>query len=126
MLRVGVLGSGFMGSLHARAYHKLADVEVVAVTSRQSERGARLAAELGSRHVTEPAEIVADPRVDVVDVCLPTPWHAHHAIAALRAGKHVLLEKPLAASLGDARAILDAWRQSGRALMVAQVLRFWP
>jgi predicted dehydrogenase len=115
-----------MGSTHARAYSKLPDVEVVGVTSRTPPRGEALARELGCRYVVDPDALIADPRVEAIDVSVPTPEHARYAIAALRAGKHVLAEKPLAMTREQARAILDAWRASGKVLMVAHVLRFWP
>jgi predicted dehydrogenase len=65
-------------------------------------------------------------RCDVVDVCLPTPLHADASVAALAAGRHVLVEKPLALSLADADRIITAAEQSAGALMVAHVVRFFP
>src|SRR5207253_130130 len=67
-----------------------------------------------------------DPTVAIVDVCYPSHAHEPLAVAALAAGKHVLVEKPLALSLDAAERILAAWRASGRMLMVGHVLRFWP
>ncbi len=126
MLRVAVLGGGFMGGQHARAYAKLPNVKVAGIASRGSERARALAAELGAAHVPDPYRLVEDPDVDAVDVCLPSDRHEEMAVAALRAGKHVLVEKPLALSLDSADRIIAAWRASGRKLMVGQVLRFWP
>lgn len=126
MLRVGVLGAGFMGSTHARAYAQLPDVRVVAIVSQSERRGPALAQELGAAWWTDPQRVIDDPTIDIVDVSLPTTEHARWTIAALRAGKHVLVEKPLALTLAEADAILEAWRASGRILMVGHVLRFWP
>ena len=67
-----------------------------------------------------------DPNLDAVDICLPTNLHAAVAIAALRAGKHVLVEKPMALDAASVDAMLEAARHSGRILMTAQVLRFFP
>ena len=125
-MRIGVLGAGFMGSTHARAYRKIPGVELVGVTSRQAEKARALAAELGTQPFTDPAALIADPTVDAIDICLPTPEHPRYAIAALEAGKHVLVEKPIALTLEDAEAIRQAHRRSGRLLMVGHVLRFWP
>src|SRR5206468_2979282 len=68
----------------------------------------------------------ADPAIDAVDICLPTDRHAPVAIAALRAGKHTLVEKPLALDSDQAQSVLREADDSGRILMAAQVLRFFP
>jgi predicted dehydrogenase len=125
-LRVAIVGAGFMGGVHARAYARLPDVEVAAIVSRGSDRGRALAADLGAAHLTDLAPVLDDSTVAIVDVCYPTHIHEPLAVAALAAGKHVLVEKPLALSLAAAERVLAAWRASGRALMVGQVLRFWP
>jgi len=72
------------------------------------------------------AEMLRDGNLDAVDVCAPTKAHADLAIAALRAGKHVLCEKPLARDSRTARAIFQAAAETGRILMPAMCLRFWP
>src|SRR5262245_16499397 len=126
VLRVAVVGAGFMGGVHARAYARLAGVEVAAIVSRGAERGRALAAELGAAHLTDLAPVLDDPTVAIVDVCYPSHAHEALAVAALAAGKNVLVEKPLALSLAAAERILAAWRASGRMLMVGHVLRFWP
>ena len=70
--------------------------------------------------------MLADPSVDAVDICLPTPEHRTATEAALAAGKHVLVEKPLALTLADADALVDAAERTDKIVMVAHVLRFWP
>ena len=80
----------------------------------------------GLRKYRDWREAVADPEAEAVDICLPTDLHAPAAIAALRAGKHVLVEKPMALDGAEADAMLEAARRTGRILMVAQVLRFFP
>src|SRR5205807_5467268 len=72
------------------------------------------------------AALLADPDVDLVDLCVPNDEHARLAISALEAGKHVLVEKPIALTTADADAMLAAARASGKLLMVAQVLPFFP
>jgi predicted dehydrogenase len=126
MVQVAVLGAGFMGSTHARAYAAMTDVEVAAVFAPSSDRGGPLAEEIGSRWSDDMAALLADPDIDAVDVCLPTPQHREVTEAALAAGKHVLLEKPIALSLDDARALVAANDGTDRVLMIAHVLRFWP
>ena len=126
MVRVAVLGAGFMGGTHARAYAAMPDVEVAAVFAPSPGRGRPLAEEIGSRWSDDMAALFADPEIDAIDVCLPTPQHREATEAALAAGKHVLLEKPIALSLDDARALVAANEETDHILMIAHVLRFWP
>lgn len=124
-LKIGILGSGFMGRTHARAYAKIPGVSVVAISSRQLGNAEQLAREFGARATTDDRSIIEDPSIDAISNTLPTPLHAGPTIAALRAGKHVLLEKPLALRAADADGMIAAAQQTGRTLMVAHVLRFW-
>jgi predicted dehydrogenase len=126
MIRVGVLGAGFMGSTHARAFAKLPDVQVVAVTSRTMERAAALAQEVGARPSLDHMAVATDPNVDVVSNTLPTPFHKEYTIAALRAGKAVLLEKPMGLTVEECDAMIATARETGRPFMIAHVIRFWP
>jgi predicted dehydrogenase len=105
-MRVGVLGRGFMGKTHLKALGEIADVEVSADT------------DIG--------RMIADPSVDAVDICLPTNLHAPVALEALQAGKHVLVEKPMALDVETSRQMIEVARKHERVLMVAQVLRFFP
>src|SRR5688500_8678231 len=123
MVRVAVLGAGFMGGTYARAYAAMPDVEVAAVFAPSPDRGQPLAEEIGSRWSDDLAALLADPHIDAIDVCLPTPQHREVTEAALAAGKHVLLEKPIALSLDDARALVAANDGTDRVLMIAHVLR---
>lgn len=126
MIKVGILGTGFAGAFHARAYARVPGVQVVTVAGRDAAKAAALAAEVGARAVTDIDAVLGDPSVDLVDIALPTPLHPACAIRAFEAGKHVVIEKPLALSLAEADSILAAAAKSGRFLMVAHVLRFWP
>ncbi len=124
--RVAVLGAGFMGSTHARAYMKIPDVEVAAIYAHSRNRAEPLANETGSRWTSDIDSILRDDSIDAIDICLPSPEHRPAFEAALKADKHVLLEKPLALTLEDARAIVDAAASSPNVVMIAHVLRFWP
>jgi predicted dehydrogenase len=127
LITVSILGGGFMATTHAASYQKLGGrVRVVSVCSLGEERALRLAASLGARHLDSIDQAVSDPDVDVVDICLPTHLHRPAAEKAFAAGRHVLVEKPIALSVEDADAIVAAAASSGRFLMVALVLRFWP
>lgn len=110
-LRVGVIGLG-IGQLHVAAYVRQREQwEVVSVCDVDPDRARSVAERLrGCRAEHDPAAVWDAPDVDVVDVCTPPQLHAPHAAAALRAGKHVICEKPLAGSLAeiDELAALDA------------------
>ncbi len=126
MLRVGVLGAGFMGGTHARALHGLPEVEVAGIYARSERRAGPLANELGTSWTDDIKRILHDPKIDAVSICLPTTEHRRALTAALAAGKHVLLEKPLALTIADADAIVDLACQSDNVVMIGHVLRFWP
>ncbi len=136
-MRVAILGYGFMGSAHARAVQKARGGELAAIYLRDPSRlgeaprgnldaGAGRADLTGVRVVSRLKDIFDDAAIDAVSVCLPTHLHAETAIAALRAGKHVLVEKPMARDAYEAAAMMAAAREFRRTLMVAQVLRFFP
>jgi predicted dehydrogenase len=138
-VRIAVLGLGFMGSMHLKWIMRDPRVQLAAVAS---EIPAQLTGDLSSvkgniggpgevydfsqvRKYTDPFEAVQDPHIEAVDICLPTNLHRDVAVAALRAGKHVLLEKPMALDGGDTDKILAEARQSGGIFMVAHVVRFF-
>ncbi|MGD3108692.1 Gfo/Idh/MocA family protein [Streptomyces sp. YGL11-2] len=101
-MKIGLLGTGF-GRAHAAVYAARADVEKVVVFGRTPAELRPLAEEFECEATTDPDEIYGDPDIGLVDVCLPTPLHAEHAVRAMEAGKDVLCELPLAASVEDAR-----------------------
>jgi predicted dehydrogenase len=125
-MNIGVLGSGKMGKTHALAFAKLPDVQVVAVSSRSLDKAQKLAAEVGATATTEEMAILQDPTIDAISNTLPTHLHKQFTVAALQAGKHVLLEKPFALNVADCDAMIRAQKKSGKLLMIAHVLRFWP
>ena len=139
-MNIAVLGLGFMGSTHLKAYKNIAGVCVAAVAANDERQlsgdlsgvqgniggpGEKLDFSAVHKYV-DPLECVRDPDVEAVDICLPTNQHAPVAIAALRAGKHVLVEKPMALDGGTAEAIIGEAERAGRVLMSAQVVRFIP
>lgn len=139
-IRVAVVGLGFMGSTHLKAYGELPGVQVTAVASTdprklkgdfseiQGNLG-RPVAQIdfsGVRGYSDYRQAIQDDTVDAVDLCVPTHRHAPLAIEALRLGKHVLVEKPMALSKAQADETIAAAKASDRILMVAHVLRFVP
>src|SRR5918992_707040 len=125
-MKVGVVGAGFIGAVHLSAYANMPEVEVVGVADALPETAAVGASRVGARAYSSYEELVAAEDVEVVDVCLPTSYHRELALEAAREGKHVILEKPIARTLEDAEAILEAFSGEGGRLFVGHVLRFFP
>jgi UDP-N-acetylglucosamine 3-dehydrogenase len=124
MVRLAVLGAGFMGGTHGKAYAAMPDVEVAAIYAPRPDRAVPLADQLGTRWTDDLDALLRDPSIDAVDICLPTLEHRRVTEAALDAGKHVLLEKPITMTMEDADALV-ARSNDGPILMIAHVLRFW-
>ena len=125
-MKVGILGSGFMGRTHARAYAKMKGVEVAAVTSRHLDKAQKLADEVGGRATTDNMAVIDDPSIDAISNTLPTHLHAEYTIAALKAGKHVLLEKPFALTAVGCDGMIAAQKESGKVLLVASGMAACP
>jgi predicted dehydrogenase len=135
MMRVVVGGLGFMGATHAGVWRRMDGVELYGVVSRDPHKTLSVG-NLGRDAVAldftkvktfhNLADALGDENVDAVDLCTPTDRHATEAIAALQAGKHVLVEKPLALTGELADQVIEQAERSGRVLMAAQVLRFMP
>lgn len=139
-MRIAVIGLGFMGSTHLKAMQSIPEVQLTAVCSNVP---AALTGDMSSiqGNLGGPGEkfdfsnigkylevegVLADPNVDAVDICLPTELHAKVAMQALQAGKHVLLEKPMALTGAECDALVAEAEKQKKVLMVAQVLRFFP
>jgi predicted dehydrogenase len=102
---IGVVGAGFVARLHAEAYRQVRGIEIdlAVVTASRPERAEAFAREFGVRRAVADFRAVLDDRaVELVDLCVPSHLHAQMAIEAARAGKHVIVEKPLTGFFGDA------------------------
>src|SRR4051794_34143321 len=127
MVNVAILGAGFMGQAHASNYQALGEcVRVRWICGRGADRARKLAADTGAEVATDWDTALSDPGVDVIDICLPTALHREATERALAAGKHVLLEKPIALTLADADGIVAAAQRADSVVMVGHVLRFFP
>ncbi len=127
MINVAVVGAGFMGTMHCAVYDRFPErVRVHTVCSRTLEKAMLIAERRGADASDDVAATIRQTDVDLVDICLPTYLHRHVAEASFAAGKHVFLEKPIALTLEDADAILQAAAHSDRQLVVGLALRFWP
>jgi predicted dehydrogenase len=123
-IRAAVIGVGYLGRFHAQKYAALADCELIGVVDIDPAVAARVAAELGTRALGDYRELCG--QVDAVSVVTPTDTHAEIATALLRAGSHVLVEKPIAQSVAQAQQLIDAARQNGLVLQVGHLERFNP
>jgi predicted dehydrogenase len=139
-MRIAVLGLGFMGSTHLKALRNVSGARLAAVVSSDEHKlsgdlsaiqgnlggpGEKMDFSGVARYHTVD-EALHDSNIDAVDICLPTDKHASTAIDALRAGKHVLVEKPMALYGQSADRMIEESERSGKLLMTAQVLRFLP
>ena len=140
MVRIGIVGLGFMGMIHFLAARKLRDARVTAICSRDEKKLAgdwtsiqgnfgprgEMMDLSGIKKYRNLDDLLADKDIDMIDVCNPTHLHPDTAIRALQAGKHVLVEKAIALEPKDADAMLAAAKKANRLLMVAHVLPFFP
>jgi predicted dehydrogenase len=141
MINVAVIGLGFMGVTHIKAYQRVANARLAAICDafRLPENGllksvvgnvadeAPVQLDLSQLQATKDYhEVLANPDVHMVDICLPTAQHVEVATAALRAGKHVLCEKPMARTAAQCREIVEAARDASAFFMPAMCMRFWP
>ena len=131
-LKVAQIGFGAIGRVHAAQYADQPDCQLVAIVDICPSQFRGIASVLGkelARRVKRYAtfeEMMERERPDMVDICLPTDLHEKMAIQAMRAGCHVLCEKPMARSLEEADRMMAVAKETGRKLMIAQCLRFDP
>ena len=119
MLRVGVVGAGWAGQQHLKGYAALEGVEIAALAAMETDQVELLQAEYGIPATFQRWEDMLDAvELDAISIATPTFLHAPATIAALQRGMHVLTEKPIAANLDDARAMVEAAQASGRVLQV--------
>ena len=126
-LACAVVGLGYWGPNLARNVNALPSTSLAAICDSQQQRLDRLASQYQQARVTgDYADIIGDRSIDAVIIATPVSTHFELALAALRAGKHVLVEKPLAASAAEATRLVDEARRGGRVLMVDHVFVYTP
>ena len=123
-IRAAVIGTGYLGRFHAQKYAQLPDCELIGIADAQAAVAARVAAELGTRAYEDYRGLLG--QVDAVSIATPTPTHAEISLACLRAGAHVLVEKPIAEDVAQAERLVRAARECGRILQVGHLERFNP
>lgn len=123
----GIIGLGWFGEWHAAALAGLANVETYALCTRTESRLKDLGERFGVNHLyADYNEMLADPELEAVSITTMWDQHVAPALAAIKAGKHVFLEKPMASTVADCRAIVGAARDSDKYFMVGHIVRFQP
>jgi predicted dehydrogenase len=139
-LRVGIAGVGFMGWIHYLAYREAPGVKLAAICTRDKKKlagdwrgikgnfgppGEKI--DVSEMHCfSNINDLLRDPEIDLIDICLPPHLHHDVAVQALHAGKHVLVEKPMALTVADCSGMMHAANRSGKQLLVGHVLPFFP
>jgi predicted dehydrogenase len=123
MLRVGLIGAGVMGSVHAEAWSQT-PMQIAGILSRTQERAQKISEQYGCKVYDDLDQLLAD--VDVVDICTPTDTHHDLVLKAVQAGKHIVCEKPLAMTIQEGVNMLEACERAGVHLLMAHVVRFFP
>lgn len=141
MTNVGIVGLGFMALTHIKAYRQIADARIAALCNPSGHRldgdFSNVAGNFGGgdpvrldmqqvKAYRDYAAMLADPAIDLIDICAPTQAHQPLAMQALKAGKHVLCEKPLTRTSAAAREIAAQAARSKGFFMPAMCMRFWP
>lgn len=140
MLQIGIVGIGFMGYTHFEGARSLKGARVAAIATRDKKKLAgdwtTIQGNFGPRggqvdlskvkRYADYRELLADPEIDLVDICLPTDMHESVALESIAAGKPTLIEKPIAVDLKAADRIVKAAKKAGVPLLVAHVLPFFP
>jgi len=127
MLRWGVIGLGYFGEVHAHTLSTMPNIQLAALCTRREQH----LAELADRHnvekrYTDYRRLLADSSIDVISLTTNVDDHCDITVEALRAGKHVLVEKPMASTVADCDQMIEASKESGRLLMVGHICRFDP
>ncbi len=141
MLKIGIAGLGFMGKMHYGVYSANPKAKVVAISDSDPKKlkgdWSAIAGNIGDasskkvnlkgiRVYDRTEDLIRDPGVDVVDITLPTYLHAKYAGMALKLGKNVLCEKPMAMNPAECSRMLAAASSSEGVLMIGHCIRFWP
>jgi UDP-N-acetylglucosamine 3-dehydrogenase len=125
-LGVAVIGTGFWGKNHARIYKELESTELVAVCDQEAERAKKVADQFSVKAFTDSARMLQDEAIEAVSICTWSTSLAREALKALKAGKHVLVEKPMATNTRQAQKLLLTAEENGLHFTVGFLMRFIP
>lgn len=126
VLSVGIIGTGGIAQSHLQAIQQLDNIRVVATMDVEASRAKAAADKYGGRYYTKLEDLLNDQEVEGVHVCTPHSFHGEQVVAAAKSGKHVIVEKPMALTLQECDAMIQACEKSQKVLMVGQVMRYYP
>ncbi|MCM8771886.1 MAG: Gfo/Idh/MocA family oxidoreductase [Candidatus Omnitrophica bacterium] len=126
MIKVGIIGAGFMGSMHATVYSQLPDVKIVGIADIRGEKAKSLATKFKTIAYFDPDQLINREDVNLIDICLPTYLHKEFVIKAAEAKKDIICEKPIALTVEDANEMIKVCEKNKVRFAIAHVLRFWP
>ena len=125
-VNVGVIGVGAMGENHVRVYHKMEEANLMGVSDVSERALKKIEKKYGAKGYTDYCELLANPEIEVVSICVPTTFHHAVVMEAIRHKKHVLVEKPIAFTLTEAEEMIAAAKEAGVILATGHVERFNP
>jgi UDP-N-acetylglucosamine 3-dehydrogenase len=125
-LGVAVIGTGFWGRNHARVYRELASTELIAICDVNAERARSVAAQFGAKAYTSSAQMLKNKEIEAVSICTWSTMLAKEAHKTLKAGKHVLVEKPMATNTRQAEQLIETAEENALHLTVGFLMRFIP
>ncbi|MER2014634.1 MAG: Gfo/Idh/MocA family oxidoreductase, partial [Methanobrevibacter sp.] len=122
----GVIGVGAMGENHVRVYHKMEEANLIAVSDVSERALKKIEKKYGAKGYTEYVDLLQNPDIEVVSVCVPTTFHHAVVMEAIKHKKHILVEKPIAFTLNEAEEMISAAKEAGVILSTGHVERFNP
>jgi predicted dehydrogenase len=125
-MKVGLIGCGFMGRMHANVYKVLSGAELVAVADDKPQQAEAFERDFGVPAYSTLGEMMSAQELDAIDICLPTYLHKAATVEAVRAGKHIFCEKPMAMTVAEADEMIAETEKAGVQLMIGHCIRFWP
>lgn len=125
MFKVGLIGCGFMGGMHAACYKEIEGAQLVAVADVRAEKADEMAKKYGAETYSTGKELIEKADVDIIDICLPTFLHTEHAELAMKKGVHVFIEKPVCLTKEEGEKLLKLEKETGAKVQVGQVIRLF-
>ena len=125
MIKIGLIGCGFMGTMHANCYKNIKDAEVVAFADIREEKAKELAKGTNAAIYLDGKDLIENADVDIIDICLPTFLHSKYAVMAMDKVKYLFVEKPVALTNKEADEMLAKANETGCNVQIGQVIRFW-
>lgn len=125
MLKIGLIGCGFMGAMHANCYKNIHDVRLCAVADLRREKAEDAALGTTAQIYADGRDLIENADVDVIDICLPTYLHAEYALLAMDKVRYVFIEKPVSLTVAEGEMLMAKAEERGVQVQVGQVIRFW-